>query len=303
MRIGIITNNEYALFLIHALKAQGLKVHVFFCLSPDNFVNQQIESFAQTQKISYTVEKNTSKDLYDWVKKIAPDAIFISGYPHLIDVKRLGTVATRTFNIHSGALPAFRGPSPVFWQLKLGIPKLAVSIHLLSEKFDDGPVIWMKETDNLPHYNCRYADVLLSQMSIEGVFFILQLTIRSLPLIPLGNKDEISKYYKRPVLTDVTIDWKTMPAESIVHLVKACNPWNKGAATFIGSKPIKITDAVITGEQKEESAGYITTVGPQLGVVCADKKVIHINMLFYNDFFIPAYQCPVWGINTAKCFG
>ncbi|SJZ50087.1 formyltransferase family protein [Sediminibacterium ginsengisoli] len=303
MRIGIITNNEYALYLIHALKARGLEVHVFFCPSPDPFANQQVEAFMQAQHIACAIEKNADKDLYNWIKSVAPDVVFVSGYPRLIDIKKTGNLNVKMFNIHSGALPGFRGPSPVFWQLKLGVPKLTVSIHLLSEKFDDGPVVWMKEIDNMAHYNCRLADMLLSQLSTEGVFFILQLIMHSLPVVPVAHKNGEMKYYKKPAAADVTITWDTMTADEIVRLVKACNPWNKGAITFINSTPIKITDATAGSEKRDEPPGTIVAADAQLTVVCSDNQIIHINMLFYNDFFLPAYYCRIWGIIPGRCFG
>lgn len=46
-----------------------------------------------------------------------------------------------TFNIHPALLPAFKGMNAVGQALDLGVKFLGASIHLTTEKIDDGPII------------------------------------------------------------------------------------------------------------------------------------------------------------------
>ena len=38
-------------------------------------------------------------------------------------------------------LPAYRGPAPVFWQLRNGEPELGVTLHRMSTELDAGPIL------------------------------------------------------------------------------------------------------------------------------------------------------------------
>ena len=53
----------------------------------------------------------------------------------LLDVPKQGGI-----NAHPSALPKWRGPAPIFWQLKEGMEYLPVTIHGLDAKEDHGPI-------------------------------------------------------------------------------------------------------------------------------------------------------------------
>jgi len=49
--------------------------------------------------------------------------------------------ALGAINVHPSALPAYRGPAPLFWQLRDGVRVGAVSIHRLTPALDAGDVL------------------------------------------------------------------------------------------------------------------------------------------------------------------
>lgn len=299
MHIGIICNSDECIPLAYTLANQGLQLCIFFSPPPDNYICEKVTKLLQVARIPYTTEKDPKKDVYDWMEKERPSVIFILGYKYLLDVKKTGVV----FNIHYGALPAFKGPVPVFWQLKQGQPSLEISIHRLSAKFDDGEVVWKKETPNMPYYNYSYVHQLFSRLCIEGVQFILQLMQSQLPLPDIQKKNNKSEYYKRPQLADVMINWQMMTAEEICNLTRACNPWNKGAQTFFNKQEVKFMDAVVVHTPASDAAGTILQDDERLLVACADGKMINVNMLYTGDFFVPAYHAAAWGFLRGKVFG
>ena len=44
-------------------------------------------------------------------------------------------------NLHPSSLPEFRGPAPLFWQLRAGLRSVGVSLHLVTDELDSGPLI------------------------------------------------------------------------------------------------------------------------------------------------------------------
>jgi methionyl-tRNA formyltransferase len=305
MRVGIISDSDSLIPLVYTLAAQKLQVYLFYSSSPDQYINQKVSGFVKQFHIPLTEEKNYREDLYQWLIAGNYDACFVIGYKHLIHLKQLNGCSTPLFNIHFGPLPSFKGPVPIFWQLKQGVEKLGLVIHRLSQKFDEGPVVWKKETDNLPHYNFQLVKQLFSQLCVEGVFYILQVLMNKIPLPVIDNTTQIAAYQKRPELKDVLINWQLMEAKEIHNLIRAGNPWNKGAASFFKGQELKLMDAVIIDAEKtmDYRGGSIVNDENCLHIICCDGKIINVNMVFYNDCFIPGYLCKQWGLVKGQKLG
>ena len=92
-----------------------------------------IAGFCRMTYISFHAEDD-KKELYNWQQLNEPDIVFITGYNHKIDVRELSGVPKGIFNIHFGKLPQYRGPLPVFWQLKNSEAKLGITIHKISRQ-------------------------------------------------------------------------------------------------------------------------------------------------------------------------
>ncbi|MEL7588571.1 MAG: formyltransferase family protein [Prolixibacteraceae bacterium] len=297
MRTGIISDSDSLIPLVYTLAAQKLQVYLFYSASQDAFTNQSVREFAGQNHIPMTEERNKDHDLYAWLNKGAFDICFVIGYRYLIKLNKISRPIP-VFNIHFGPLPSFRGPVPLFWQLKRGVEKIGLTIHRLTERFDDGPVVWMKEVNNQPHYNYKLVSRLFSQLCVEGVFFILRLMMAGLPVPVIDRSSIVPAYQKRPGLNDVKINWQQMDALAICNLVRACNPWNKGAICFFKNQEVKLMDAGLINPKENQTgadAGSIVDDNECLRICCKDGKNLTVNMLFFQDSFVPAYQ--------AKCLG
>lgn len=302
MRIGLITNTDTFIPFVYALAGQQIPVHIYFSPPGDDFVGQKVHAFAQQFNLNITEEKS-SADLYTWLAKGNFDICFMLGYKHLINLDKLKSISAKIYNIHFGTLPAFRGSTPVFWQLKQG-DKIGVSIHEISKKFDDGPIYWLKEADVQPHFNYELANQVLGQLCVEGVFYILSMLMNKMPLPVIAGIGKPA-YQKRPGLTDVSINWKQMSAANICSLVRATNPWNKGAATAFNQQEVKLMDAQILKDIKTTGTAPGTIVNDDecLHIACCDDQVIRINMLFYGSFYLPAYQAKLFGFVKGQRLG
>ncbi|MGC8800755.1 MAG: formyltransferase family protein [Chloroflexus sp.] len=56
--------------------------------------------------------------------------------PPLLTIPRLGFL-----NMHPSPLPELRGPEPLFWALRLGWQRTAITWHLMDAAFDHGPIV------------------------------------------------------------------------------------------------------------------------------------------------------------------
>jgi methionyl-tRNA formyltransferase len=304
MQIAIISNSEAFFPLAYALSSQNIKPNIFYSLHAEAFTNQKVTAFTKQTGLAITEEKNTGADLYNWLLRGKYDVCFVIGYKHLIDLQRLKGVTTLLFNIHFGPLPLYRGPSPVFWQLKNGEDKLGLCIHRLTQKFDDGAVVWLKEINNQPHFNTESVNQLFNQLCVEGAFNILQLLINRIPLPEINRSEFKPRYQQKPELKDVLINWELMNSLQITNLIRACNPWNKGAITFFNGQEVKLLDANIIepGVVDAKIPGTIINDTNELHIYCNNGSAICVNMLIYNDFYVPAYQCREYGFVKEQKF-
>jgi len=62
--------------------------------------------------------------------------------PHILNLPTVGIT-----NIHFGKLPAYGGCHTIQWALLNGEPTVGVTLHFMSERFDDGPIIAQGEID------------------------------------------------------------------------------------------------------------------------------------------------------------
>ncbi|WP_455218065.1 methionyl-tRNA formyltransferase [Kaarinaea lacus] len=76
-----------------------------------------------------------------------PDFILAACFPFKLPGYLLQTARIAALNIHPSLLPKYRGPDPIFWQLKYGETRTGVSLHLLSNDLDAGPVVRQKAID------------------------------------------------------------------------------------------------------------------------------------------------------------
>jgi folate-dependent phosphoribosylglycinamide formyltransferase PurN len=75
-----------------------------------------------------------------FLRSLAPDlGVVFATYrlrPELLEIPRLGTV-----NLHLGRAPEYRGSSPGFYEMFDGVPEVGVTVHRISAKLDEGPIL------------------------------------------------------------------------------------------------------------------------------------------------------------------
>jgi methionyl-tRNA formyltransferase len=268
-----------------------------------------IASFCAGAGIQCTHQESSGQSIYDWVANQQPDIVFVIGFNRLIKMSRFATRVPHLFNVHFGHLPEFRGPNPVFWQLKKGVPALAISIHCINEHFDAGEIVWKKEYANQPFFSYGYVHQLMSHYLVEGVNSLLQRKKQGLPIDAMEQDERKAAYFGQPQAQDVCIRWNTMGAAEICDLVKACNPWNGGAITTYSGFEVRISDAeYITdgiteaGKQNSAAAGTIVDTTHGMLVSCINNQILRIHSLMVNGTLVPARFAANYGFMKGHSF-
>lgn len=102
---------------------------------------ERIRRFACKHGIPFTMEPVTQED----IRLLEQQGVTLSvtgGYPWKIPVSQ----SIRQINIHPSCLPVGRGPWPMPVSILRGIPS-GVTLHKLSERFDEGDILLQKQID------------------------------------------------------------------------------------------------------------------------------------------------------------
>lgn len=88
---------------------------------------------------AYDDRATWERALADAVEQAQPDLVVLAGFMRILSasfVRRWTTV-----NVHPSLLPAFRGPRAVHDALQWGVKVTGVSVHLVDEHVDHGPIM------------------------------------------------------------------------------------------------------------------------------------------------------------------
>lgn len=80
-------------------------------------------------------------DAISALERIGPDMLLLACLPHVVGRETRETARLGALNLHPSALPRFRGPDPVFWQLRAGMTRAGVTVHVATGAVDAGPVV------------------------------------------------------------------------------------------------------------------------------------------------------------------
>jgi len=70
-----------------------------------------------------------------------PDALVVACFPWRLRRSWLELAPLGALNLHPSLLPAYRGPTPLFWQLRAGETRTGVTLHRLDEGIDTGEIL------------------------------------------------------------------------------------------------------------------------------------------------------------------
>ncbi|MDN3582454.1 formyltransferase family protein [Mucilaginibacter flavus] len=304
MKIGIVSNSKICMPLVSYLgdyNKAGVILYLGKSRRPDVSANE-ILALCRTKGIAVHTESNAA-EIYQWQQLHTPDIIFFSGYSYKVDVEQLSGVPKGIFNIHFGKLPQYKGPSPVFWQLKNGERSIGLAIHEMTNTLDSGPIVWEQNINNEEYHTYNYINQIFSELQVGGVLSIIEKIATKQITDKISQNATEANYYKRPQLADVMINWDKMEAKVILDLIKACNSWNNGAITLINGYELKILDAE-KGANKltKETPGKITIREHGFSVACINDEVLNINFFNMNNTYIPARHAGFYGLKTGQIF-
>jgi len=246
-------------FLKHLIKGEHQVIAV--ATQPDKPMGRGMELHSPPVKLAAleagipVLQPNSVKDpaFADELKKFDADIFVVVAFSILpkevLAASKLGAI-----NIHGSLLPKYRGAAPVQWAIANCEQTTGLTVFLLDEKMDHGPVLEMRE---IAIEQNDTTEILLKKMVTPGC----EALDCALSKLQSGNFTAIEQNHEQassaPKLKkeDGLIDWN-MSAQKIHKRLCAFTPW-PGAYTNLNGQKIFIRKTDISPLEKKLNSGEI----------------------------------------------
>jgi folate-dependent phosphoribosylglycinamide formyltransferase PurN len=137
-----------------------------------------------------------------FLRRAAPDVIVSVSTPERILPEVLGLARVAPVNVHWALLPAYGGIAPYVWVLRNGERETGVTVHVMNERLDTGPILRQRPVEIAPDDTALSLQLRLASIAAEEV----RAAIRVLPGSLATAKEQPSggrSYYTWPRRSDI----------------------------------------------------------------------------------------------------
>jgi methionyl-tRNA formyltransferase len=191
--------------------------------------------------------------------------------PSVLQIPSLGSV-----NVHPSLLPRYRGPSPIQRALLEGDPVTGVTLMLMDEGLDSGPIIAQREVaiDDEDDFG-----TLRKKLALEAAGMLEEELPRfSAGLIQPKPQDDGAASYAAPLSKqELKIDW-SLDRNAIRNKIRALSP-SPGAYTYWRGKRIKLLRAELDETDLASNPGCVNVLGKKLLYAGTGSGPIRIEIL------------------------
>lgn len=227
-KIIFIGTPEFGSIVLDKICENGL-LPILVITAKDKPVGRRQEVMSPPVKV--TAKKYNIKTLQpekiietrDDLEKIKPDLIVVAAFGQILPKEILNIPRFGCLNVHPSLLPKYRGASPIQSAILNGEEKTGVTILLMKEKMDQGPIIYQES------YKIK-SETTYKELERELAGLGGKLILNCAPKWIQGKlkakpQDEQKATYAGVLTKDEgAVDWKKS-AEYIERQVRAYNPW------------------------------------------------------------------------------
>lgn len=207
------------------------------------------------------------------------DLIVVGFYGKILSKKMLEMPKYGALNVHPSLLPKYRGPSPVQNVILNNETKTGVTIILMDEKVDHGPMI-AAESFEIGSRKFTAPELTKELWELGG-----DLLVKTIPkwiageIKPIPQSHEDATYTKILRKQDGHIDWNKS-AQDIERQIRAFTPW-PGSFTLWDGRRLKITSVSISTPPAPQPLPPGQTFADQARKIAVQtaRGIVHIEKL------------------------
>jgi methionyl-tRNA formyltransferase len=269
---------EWAVPSLRALLDAGIEVSAVVT-NPDRPAGRGMELRASPVKETAVAsglpvlqpQRARDEEFISSLRDHAPELAVVVAYGKILPREVLEIPPLGFLNVHFSVLPEYRGAAPVQRAIIDGASETGVTIILLTEGMDEGPVL--AET-RVPIEPDDTAGNLATRLADIGA----QLLVETLPayagggLSPREQDHARATYAPKIAEEDARIEWRRTAVE-IENLIRGLNP-APGAWTTLGGKRIKVFRAQRSTAPSKLEPGRVLATSEGLLVGTIDQPLL-----------------------------
>jgi|SaaInlStandDraft_4_1057021.scaffolds.fasta_scaffold13611_2 methionyl-tRNA formyltransferase len=214
---------------------------------------QDIKEISKINDIDFFLTNKVHDSKYQDFWKGGCDIIFVIGWRYLIPFEIYNLAKRGCYVFHDSYLPSYRGFGPTVWSIRNGENKTGTSLFKISEKMDEGPILFQKK---IMIENDDYISDVMEKVTKENEILI-QKAYRSLVDVKVVLTEQDHKratYTCKNIPDDFRIDWSNN-AIDIINLIRSYSNPYPGAFTTLNGQKVSIFRAKM--EKSQFYIGYI----------------------------------------------
>lgn len=204
------------------------------------------------------------------------DLFILAGYPQILKKKILQIPKIMTINLHGGPLPAYRGGSPLNWQIINQEKEIGISIIKIDEGIDTGDIIEEKKFKLLKNDNIKTIHDKANKHFTEMLFKIIKKLKKG--KIFLKKQKYKKKLWKQRRDNDGFLDFKKKNLKESIFFVKALTRPYPGAWSYIfikqRKKKVRIYNLKKTNKVKLNNPGDAMIIKKKLFIRSLDETCL-----------------------------
>ena len=154
------------------------------------------------------------------------DLFFVCDYGQILSNDCLKAAKLGGINLHGSILPRHRGAAPVQWSLLRGDTEAGVTVIHMTPRLDAGPALQVARTLIEPDETAVELEPRLAKLGVQATVDAVSM------LAEWDGESEIGEIQDKTLVTraprfskaDGALDFR-LPANYLVRLVQACQPW------------------------------------------------------------------------------
>ena len=203
----------------------------------------------------FAVESARDEHALERLRETAPDVVLAACFPVILPPAWRALARRACLNLHPSLLPAYRGPTPLFWQLREGERETGVTLHLVDAGIDAGDIV-AQSVVPLP-VGARFSDVnaTLARTGAALMVDLLRMMEAGIEAPRTAQDDTLASYQPFPREKDFRFDTH-FSAERAFCFMRGAEEWGVPFEVDVGGTVLELERALAYHDDARMAVPY-----------------------------------------------